>query len=324
MFISEKNSRLDTFLSEVLGESRNQVNKLIKDIGVQVNEKNIKKPSCKLEIGDKVEVSFPLMKPEQSEYKVDFDIDILYEDEDILVVNKPPFLTVHPAPSVKEATLVDWLKKKNIRLSTLNGEERHGIVHRIDKQTSGALVVAKTNSAHKELAKQLENKSMGRYYLALLDLPLKEKCIVEKPIARNPKNRLKMGIVGGGKEAKSAFYPLLSDENSKISLVYAKLFSGRTHQIRVHLESLSRHILGDTLYGFKSQKATIPRVMLHAHIIYLIHPTTKKPLLIRAPFFDDFKFLCEKYFLRSENDKIFSNEHIFELFSDVSKWVLWH
>ncbi len=314
-------SRLDIFLAKSLDVPRNQIINLIKSHGVLVNEKNIKKQSFKLDINDEIQINFPNPKITKPEYEVDFDVDILYEDEEILVINKPPFLTVHPAPSVKEATLVDWLKKKNFRLSTLNGEERHGIVHRIDKQTSGALVVAKTNKAHEALSKQLKDKSMGRYYLALIDVPIKEKCIIEKSIGRNPKNRLQMTIIEDGRYAKSAFYPLQNSKDDKNQLIAVKLYTGRTHQIRVHLKSLSRHILGDDLYGFKSQGAKISRTMLHAYILYLSHPITNKPLMIKAPLFDDFKGFYEKYFLRNKNDEIFNQDSIVEHFSDVHGWM---
>ncbi len=177
----------------------------------------------------------------------------------MMVVNKPSGLVVHPAPSVKGATLVDWLVSKGVSLSNILGKERYGIVHRIDKNTTGALVVAKTNEAHEKLSFQLRNKSMGRYYLAVIDHPLKESCIVEKPIGRSRKNRYKMDVVNGGKDSKSAFYKLIQNDDN-LELIVAKLFTGRTHQIRVHLKSLGRHILGDVLYGFKSKEDTIDRV----------------------------------------------------------------
>ncbi len=320
-FTCKENLRVDVFLSNELEIPRNQVLKLIKDKGIHVNKKNVNKPSFKLQSGDIVEFFEPKLHVKPSEYEVDFDVDILYEDDDLMVVNKPPNLVVHPAPSVKEATLVDWLKSKNIRLSTLNGDERHGIVHRIDKQTSGALVVAKTNKAHENLSYQLENKTMGRYYLAMIDLPLKEDCVVEKPIGRNPKNRLKMSVVQNAREAKSAFCNLHVSSHERFALIAAKLYTGRTHQIRVHLESISRHILGDDLYGFKTHKAKITRVMLHAYILYLIHPISKEPLFVKAPFFDDFSDLGKKYFLKEENDEIFKQEFIVERFCDAHKWL---
>ncbi len=295
-FTCKENGRLDLIMSKELDKSRAQIEKFIKNIGVTVNDKEVKKPGFKLTTGDKIEYEFAMPQEQKNEYKVDFDIDVLYEDDDILVINKPPFLTVHPAPSVKEATLVDWLKQKGIRLSTISGEERHGIVHRIDKETSGALVIAKNDEAHINLSNQLQDKSMGRYYLAVIDLPLKDNLIVDKPIGRNRKNRLKMDVVEGGKVAKSAFVKLLESEKSRFELIAVKLFTGRTHQIRVHLNSLSRHILGDGLYGFKSQNGKISRVMLHAYVLYLKHPKTGRDLEITAPLFEDFKDVLEKYF----------------------------
>ncbi len=306
--------RVDSIMSKELEVSRSQIGKFIKNIGININDKKINKPGFKVQTGDKITYEFQEITEKKSEYEVDFNVDILYEDDDLLVVNKPPFLTVHGAPSVKEATLVDWLKKKGILLSTISGEERHGIVHRIDKETSGALVVAKNNEAHINLSKQLEDKSMGRYYLALIDLPLKNNGIVEKPIYRNPKNRLKMAVVEGGKYAKSTFVKLALSNDEKYELIAAKLHTGRTHQIRVHLNSLSRHILGDSLYGFKSQKGKINRVMLHAYILYLKHPKNGKMMQIEAPFFEDFKDTIYKYFNKDKINEIISSNHVIDSF----------
>jgi len=278
-FISDVNDRVDKFLAKKLNVSRNQVESLIKKSCVKINQKIIKKGGEKLKVGDIVEVTFLEVTKLNEKKDVDFDIDILYEDEDLMVINKPPKLVVHPAPSVKEATLVDWLKSKNYSLSTLAGEERFGIVHRIDKDTSGALVIAKNNKTHEFLSKQLKDKTMGRYYLMLLNEPLKEVKCVNKPIGRNPKNRLKMAYVKNAKEAKTLFVPIYEN------LTAAKLFTGRTHQIRVHLSTIGRYILGDILYGAKNQK--ISRVMLHAYEIYFLHPNGKKISII-APLMDDF------------------------------------
>ena len=278
-FISDVSDRVDKFLAKKLNVSRNQVESLIKKSCVKINQKIIKKGGEKLKVGDIVEVTFLEVTKLNEKKDVDFDIDILYEDEDLMVINKPPKLVVHPAPSVKETTLVDWLKSKNYSLSTLAGEERFGIVHRIDKDTSGALVIAKNNKTHEFLSKQLKDKTMGRYYLMLLNEPLKEVKCVNKPIGRNPKNRLKMAYVKNAKEAKTLFVPLYEN------LTAAKLFTGRTHQIRVHLSTIGRYILGDILYGAKNQK--ISRVMLHAYEIYFLHPNGKKISII-APLMDDF------------------------------------
>jgi len=301
--IITESGRIDKLLSQELGKSRNQVEKLIREGLVSIDGTMITKPSHKLVAGDHVAYRFKeALTPKEMD--IDFDVEVLYEDEDLLVVNKPSGLVVHPAPTVKDPTLVDWLIHRGITLSTISGEERHGIVHRIDKQTTGALVVAKTNEAHQALSAQLQDKSMGRYYLALIDIPLKENTRVEKPIFRNPHDRLKMGIVEGGRDAKTEFIRIAEGQDGT-ALIAAKLYTGRTHQIRVHLESLGRHILGDEMYGFKSKKGKIPRVYLHAHELYLTHPRTGERLEIVAPLFDDMDAYIEKNFNKGEiNEKI--------------------
>lgn len=292
--VTPKSGRIDKILSILLNVSRNQIEKLIRDGLVMVDGRVITKSSHKLAIGNEVEYEFVEAIPREA-MSVDFDIEILYEDDDILVVNKPSGLIVHPAPSVKSATLVDWLIGRGISLSTISGEERHGIVHRIDKETTGALVVAKNNQAHQKLSQQLQDKSMGRYYLALIDYPLKDDIVVDKPIARNPKNRLKMDIVDGGRDAKTAFVKL-SDGREDMELIVAKLYTGRTHQIRVHLATLGRHILGDELYGYRGKSRYVKRVNLHAYLLYLIHPTTSKKMEFVAPLYDDMRALITHSF----------------------------
>jgi len=299
--IVKTKNRLDKTLALELNISRNQIEKLIKDGLVCINGKTITKTSFKVEEDDEIEYEFKEAKKREA-LPVDFDIDILYEDEYLLVVNKPSGLVVHPAPSVKEPTLVDWLIHKGVSLSTVSGEERHGIVHRIDKETTGALVVAKDNKTHEELSKQLQDKSMGRYYLALIDHPLKDNIIVNKPIGRSPNNRLKMDVVEHGKSAKTSFVKLLQTSHGT-ELIAAKLFTGRTHQIRVHLNTLGRHILGDDLYGFKSKRDKIARVNLHAYLLYLIHPVSGNKMKFTAPIFDDMNSYMLKYFDIKEIEK---------------------
>ncbi|MBP1680557.1 MAG: putative fibronectin lipoprotein [Proteobacteria bacterium] len=320
-FICKESKRLDAAMSEALELPRNQVEKLIKNIGVYVDGKLTHKCSFKLVEGNVVQYEFVQAEESQSSYEVDFDVPILYEDDDLLVINKPPFLTVHGAPSVKEATLVDWLKSKGINLSTISGEERHGIVHRIDKETSGALVIAKNNEAHVSLSSQLEDKSMGRYYLAMIDVPLKDNMVVELPLGRSVNNRLKMDVIKDGRMAKSAFSKLLLSRDGKKELIAAKLFTGRTHQIRVHLAALSRHILGDSLYGFKSQNGTIPRVMLHAYILYLKHPKTGQLLQINAPLWDDFDAYLTHHFSKEEVDEKITLDSIVNGFKFNDQWL---
>lgn len=542
--IAQCSERLDVFLSSQLGISRNQISNLIKSEAVRVDGVVQSRPGYKLSAGELVHIDYPAPAPQQtSAQRLDFDVEILYEDDDLLVVNKPAGLTVHPAASVKEPTLVDWLNSRGYLLSTLGGELRAGIVHRLDKLTSGALLVAKNNAAHAALSAQLSDKSMGRIYLALIDLPLKQPCVIERPIARNPANRLKMGIVPGGRNAKSAFYEILSgaeltelqksaeksneisstsagdgtaadksagmDEISaadkilaanasasrisakdkisgdatdkildvdkildattdtgKISAMYAdedkilnanrdadmskilatdvsvrgneilnadpsagtdeisttgssasknadmdeilndyagadnadeisnncmrsadkisiqsadkipssradnadkiltakmsadqtraarlaenkalnfknpaqnqilppinpknfnlvavKLFTGRTHQIRVHLSSINRHILGDHLYGFKSENAKISRILLHAYLLYFIHPRSGKEVKICAGLPSEFLNFTTNQKVKDEIYEKILPTNVECYFSDISGWL---
>ncbi len=312
--VAKENIRLDIVLQKELKTSRSQVENFIKNIGVKVNNKTILKSGYKVKVGDIINYSLPKVTSKEK-YEVDFDVDIIHEDDDLLVINKPPFLTIHPAPSVKEATLVEWLKSKNFTLSNLSGEERAGIVHRIDKETSGALVVAKNNNSHSHLSEQLSDKSMGRYYLAIIDTPLKEDIVIEKNIARNPKNRLKMLAGENGKYAKTSFKKLLTSKNGKYSLIAAKLYTGRTHQIRAHLALINRHILADFTYGFKSNKDKINRIMLHAYIIYFTHPANSKKVFLKAPLFDDMRDILEKQFDKKELHEKLSSDFILNKFT---------
>jgi len=308
-FIATQDGRIDKLLAMHLEVSRNQIEKLIENEFVSIGQKVVTKTSQKVLIGDMIKYILPEATKKEAA-KVDFDVEVIYEDEHLLVVNKPSGLVVHPAPSVHKATLVDWLIARGISLSTISGEERHGIVHRIDKETTGALVVAKSNKAHEKLSSQLEDKTMGRIYIALIDYPLKDNCLTEQPIARSPHNRLKMGIVDSGKDAKSAFAKLVSNE--KIELIAAKLFTGRTHQIRVHLSHLGRHIIGDKLYGYIGKETT--RVLLHARVLYFIHPISGQYMEFVAPMHDDMKNYIADSFGES-SFKTIEKDYLKEVFS---------
>lgn len=281
--VHDESVRLDLFLTQQLGQTRNQIAQMIDQECVQVDGRPTAKSGLKLRAGQKVDVLFPEAKTTPAQ-EIDFEVEILHEDDDILVINKPSSLTVHPAPSVKEPTLVDWLKHKGITLSTLSGEERHGIVHRLDRGTSGAMVIAKNNEAHEALSQQLQDKSMGRFYLAIVTPPMKETItIVDRPIGRSSHNRLKMAISESGKSAKTEFRKLLPSHDETEELIACKLYTGRTHQIRVHLESISRHILGDHLYGSHPKSGKMERILLHAYNLYFTHPTTKEKVAFTAP-----------------------------------------
>ncbi|EEA6199224.1 TPA: RluA family pseudouridine synthase [Campylobacter jejuni] len=319
-FLVDENSRLDVFLAKKLNQSRNQVALLIEKDCVQVNDKIQDKNSFKLKNGDIISIaSLKLYDEIKPQFEVDFNIDVLYEDEDLLVLNKPSNLVVHGASSVKNATLVDWLIEKKYTLSNLGGEIRAGLVHRLDKDTSGAILIAKNNFTHQRLSEQLADKSMGRIYLALIDLPLKEdKIIVEKFLMRSPSNAIKKIAIDKenkfSKNAKSAFINVVKTEN--LTLMAAKLFTGRTHQIRAHLASLNRHILGDSLYGYKGKYDC--RIMLHAYFLYFIHPKTKEQIFVKAPLMEDFKNIMFEQINLGENDEKISLEFLLEFFNSFA------
>lgn len=319
-YICDEAQRLDKFLSKNIEETRSQIAQLIKQKCVYIDDAPVVKPGMKLKINQIVRVEFPELK-EVPAKEIDFlkegeDIEVLYEDDELLVINKPSGVTVHPAPSVKEATLVDWLKDKGVRLSTVSGEERHGIVHRLDKGTSGAMVIAKTNQAHEFLSKQLQDKSMGRYYLAVISPPLKDEItIVDKAIKRNPNNRLKMACLEDGKTAKTMFRSLLLSKDEKKQLIACKLFTGRTHQIRVHLESISRHIFGDQTYSVSSKQERSERILLHAYIMYFIHPVSKKEIFLTAGLDEEFNNYLEKKFDMERVNEIIDSSNIVHSFN---------
>ncbi len=316
-YICEIEDRLDKILSIQVGHTRSQVANLIKQKCVYVDNKLVSRPGVKLKVGQTIKVEFPEAKVNKA-LEVDFDVEILYEDDDLLVINKPSGVTVHPAPSVKEATLVDWLKHKGIRLSTISGEERHGIVHRLDKGTSGTMVIAKNNDAHEFLSQQLQDKSMGRYYLAVVNPPLKDDITtIDKAIKRSNHNRLKMACLDSGKNAKTMFKSLAFSNDEKNQLIACKLFTGRTHQIRVHLEDINRHIIGDHIYAQTPKQEKSERILLHAYIIYFIHPTSKEKLFFKADFDDTMKTYIDKKFNMETINEVITTSNILHSFTDT-------
>jgi 23S rRNA pseudouridine1911/1915/1917 synthase len=317
-FTTDEAVRLDVFLTQQLGQTRNQITQMIEQNCVKVDHKATSKPGLKLKPSQNVTITFPEQKSTPA-LEIDFDVEILFEDNDILVINKPSSLTVHPAPSVKEPTLVDWLKHKGIALSTLSGEERHGIVHRLDRGTSGAMVVAKNNEAHEALSQQLQDKTMGRYYLAIVTPPLKEDItVIDRPIGRSSHNRLKMGITENGKNAKTAFAKILMSHDETEELIACKLYTGRTHQIRVHLESISRHIMGDHLYGTSAKSDKMERILLHAYNLYFTHPTTQQRVNFTAPLGNVVEDYIYKHFDSKELHELIDPLRIERLFSTES------
>lgn len=314
-YICDSAERLDIFLTLRIGQSRSQIAQLIKKECVYVDSKPVSRSGVKLKENQVVRVEFPDAKIEPPQ-EIDFNVEILYEDSDVLVINKPSGLTVHPAPSVKEPTLVDWLKHKGVRLSTLSGDERHGIVHRLDKGTSGAMIIAKNNASHEFLSSQLQDKTMGRYYLAVITPPFKNDLTsVECPIARSTHNRLKMACLEHGKYAKTTFKTLALSNDEKNQLVACKLFTGRTHQIRVHLESLNRHIIGDHIYAQSPKQEKSERILLHAYLIYFTHPTSREKMLFTASLDLEMAEFINKKFNLEQIDEIMDASYIMHGFT---------
>lgn len=266
----DKEIRIDKYLAEVFEEkSRSYIQGLIDKESIKVNNK-IPKSNYKIKTFDEIEIVFsePEVLKVDSE---DIPINILYEDEDIVVVNKKQGMVVHPAPGNYNGTLVNALLFHCKDLSSINGIIRPGIVHRIDKDTSGVLVVAKNDEAHNKLSEQLKNHSMKREYYALVEGRIKnDKGTIDKPLARHKKDRLKIAIVEGGKNAIT-HYEVLERYNG-YTLIKCILETGRTHQIRVHMASIGFPLVGDPLYGFKKQKFKLEGQMLHAKTLGFIHP----------------------------------------------------
>lgn len=269
------NKRLDVFISEKLeGKSRSYVQGLIEEEKVKVNEK-LKKSNYKLKLNDLVIVDVPEVTALEIE-KQDIPLDILYEDNDVIVINKPQDMVVHPAPGNYSGTLVNALLYHCNDLSGINGVVRPGIVHRIDKDTSGILVIAKNDNAHNRLAEQLKEHSMTRTYYALVEGKLKEDSgTINAPIGRHPVERIKMAVVkNNGKEAITHYKVL--ERFNHYTLVKCNLETGRTHQIRVHMAYIGHPLVGDTVYGFKKQKFKLQGQVLHAKELGFIHPTTNE------------------------------------------------
>lgn len=267
------NRRIDHFLNDEIEEiSRSALHRLIEKGNITVNKKVINK-SYKLRKGDVIEVDMP--QPEAVEIKAEnIPLDILYEDNDLIVVNKPQNMVVHPAPGHYTGTLVNALMYHcGDKLSGINGELRPGIVHRIDKDTSGVLVIAKSDIAHRGLSAQLAEHSMKRLYNAIVYNGFDEdEGTVSTNIGRSQNDRKKMAVVKDGRNAVTHYRVL--ERLGKFTLVELKLETGRTHQIRVHMSYIGHPLLGDPVYGPKKQAFSTEGQILHAKVLGFVHPVT--------------------------------------------------
>ncbi len=290
-FIAEKSERLDIFCAEYTDKTRSAIKKLIDDGFITVNGQTVKAGKV-LKVGDKVEVDEPELKPLDLT-PVDIPIDIVYQDADIAVINKPQGLTVHFGNGVKGATLVNALLFHLDSLSGINGVIRPGIVHRIDKDTSGLLVVAKNDKAHLSLSEQIKDKTCRRIYLALLEgVVSKDNATIATLIGRDEKNRTKMAVKERGRRAVTHYEVIKRYKN--YTFCRFELETGRTHQIRVHSRYIGHPIVGDMVYGIKKQAFDLNGQLLHAETLILKHPTTGEEMTFNAPLPDYFKNILDK------------------------------
>lgn len=298
-----ENMRCDKFIAEnVENVSRSYIKKLFDEEKVFVNGK-AKSASYKLKAGD--EISFTLPETEEIDAKPeDIPIEIVYEDDSLLVINKERGMVVHPAPGNSSGTLVNAvLYHCQGNLSGINGKIRPGIVHRIDKDTTGLLVVAKTNEAHLFLSDQLGDRSLSREYYALVHGNIKEdEGTISAPIARSDADRKKMTVTyKNSREAVTDFF--VEERFGLYTLVRCKLRTGRTHQIRVHMKHIGHPIVGDKTYGVKKEEFSLTGQLLHAGKIGFIHPDTKEKVSFSAPLPEDFKKVLDILINRREREE---------------------
>lgn len=290
VLLADRNERLDQFLARVRPDrSRTRWSEWIQEGKITVMGKAAK-PKFLLEEGMQVEI---LAEPEDRAAHdlepVEMDLDILFEDEHLLVLNKPRGLATHPAPSLHEPTVVNALLARGQNLSEGSAPYRPGIVHRLDKETTGVLIVAKTDQAHVALARQIEMRTASREYLAwVLGDFERDEVRIEAPIGRDPHNRLKMAIVPDGKQAATRVRKIRSDGSS--SLLALTLETGRTHQIRVHLASFGHPVLGDDIYATGKWKEG--ELQLHAYRITFDHPVTGERITVEAQPPESFRSLA--------------------------------
>ena len=283
--INEK-IRLDAYISKEIEDlSRSMIQKLLEDNKINVNGK-IEKPSYKVQEGDIIEVSIEEPKEVKIEAQ-DIPLDIIYEDNDILVVNKQKGLVVHPANGNPDGTLVNAIMAHcKDSLSGIGGELRPGIVHRLDKDTSGLLIIAKNDKAHIQVSEQIKNREVKKTYIALVRGTIAEdEATINMPIGRSMKDRKKMAVTKNGKEAVTHFKVLnrYTTNKGSYTLLEIKIDTGRTHQIRVHMAEIGHPVIGDRVYSNGKNEFGVEGQCLHAKRLEFIHPITRKEMKLEAP-----------------------------------------
>lgn len=285
--------RLDVYLSKQLNITRSAVKNLHDADKIIVNDKHVKAGYI-VSQGDVIIVE-NIEKHELSASPEDIPLDIVYEDDDLIVVNKPQGMCVHPAVGNYSGTLVNALTYKIKNLSSINGNFRPGIVHRLDKDTSGLLIVAKNDKAHEELARQIQTKECKRHYMALLEGKLNSDIgEIETYIARSKKNRQMMEVCDENRGKLAITHYEVVERLKGYTLVHFELKTGRTHQIRVHAKYLGHPVVGDRVYGKKSGEKGLNGQLLTAYKICFQQPTTKKDIVLEVPLPDYFKNYLEK------------------------------
>lgn len=288
----DESKRLDVFVeSNVESLSRSRIKKLVDEELILINNK-IAKASLKVKAGDQIVITIPELK-EISAKPQNIPIDIVYEDDDFAVINKAKGMATHPAPGSEDGTLVNALMFHLKNLSGVGGALRPGIVHRLDKDTTGLIVIAKNDMAHQSLSAQIQSKDAKRFYKAIAIGNFKEDTgIIDLPLDRNPKDRKKMAVVVGGREAVTHWRVL--ERFGTFTLVELELKTGRTHQIRVHLAHLKHGIVGDDVYGPDIKvPVKLHGQALHAYKLVLTHPRTKKEMEFIAEEPEEFKKLLD-------------------------------
>ena len=294
LVVDRSGERLDLFVPRrVPALTRSRVQRLIDEGLVTIDGRRTPKAGARLETGQRVQVSVP--PPESTPLQPEpIPLRIVHEDQDLLVVDKPAGLAVHPSPGHSSHTLVHAvLAHCPDDLSGIGGEKRPGIVHRLDKDTSGLIIVAKNDAAHLALARQLKERKVAKTYLALVEGRIDPpEGIIDAPIGRHPRHRKRMAAIAGGRHARTR-YRVLREVDGR-SLVEVRPETGRTHQIRVHFASLGHPIVGDSLYGRRDAPAALTRQFLHAQRLAFTHPRTGDRLQLEAPLPEDLERVLRK------------------------------
>ena len=290
-WIATVDARLDVLVAQGCDVTRSQAAKWITTGLCTINGHVVGKAGTAVRVDDILEVDVPDAVDLAME-KQDIPLTFIYQDEDIAVVNKPSGMVVHPANGNENGTLVNALLFALTDLSGVGGVKRPGIVHRLDKDTSGVILVAKNDVAHLSLSAQLKEHSMEKHYLAVVEGTIKEmKGLIDQPIDRSPRDRKKMAILPGGRPSQTEWTVL--EPLRSASLLDVHILTGRTHQIRVHMQSIGHPVAGDPIYGRKNGVA-VPRLMLHAYTLAFTHPRTGQRLCFKAPLPDDFAQALQK------------------------------